>query len=208
MPTSETGTFASVPRRLLSRPAQGFTLIEVLVVVVLIGILSAVALLSVGSVGRKSPLEDEARRLHALLTFAAEESLMQGRDLGLRLEPAGYRFLSYDPESFIWEELSDDDLYKARELPEDVYMELFLEEKEVVLDTARNASPPRETRTDERGEEEEKQAAPEPQLLILSSGEVTPFQLWIGQRFENDRYLIEGLADGQIDLWPPEAEER
>ena len=44
------------------RQAAGFTLIEVLVVVVLIGALSAVALLSVGAVGRKDPLEDEARR--------------------------------------------------------------------------------------------------------------------------------------------------
>jgi general secretion pathway protein H len=208
MPTSETGTFANVPGRPLPRPVAGFTLIEVLVVVVLIGVLSAVALLSVGSVGLKSPLEDEARRLHALLLFAGEESLMQGRDLGLRLDPEGYRFLSYDPESFFWEELSGDDLYKSRQLPEDVYMELFLEEQEVVLDSARTESDAQGTEREDGDEEGEKTAAPEPQLLILSSGEVTPFQLWIGQRFEQERYLIEGQANGQIDLLYPEAEER
>ncbi len=204
MPTSGTGTFASGAIRRGPRPAAGFTLIEVLVVVVLIGVLSAVALLSVGAVGRKDPLEDETRRLHALLRFAGEEALMQGRDLGLRLEPAGYRFLSYNPESFLWEDLSSDDLYKARELPEDIYMELFLEDREVVLDTARNRSAPDE----DRDEDDDKTGEPEPQLLILSSGELTPFQLWVGQRFEEDRYLIEGQASGEITLILPDAERR
>ena len=206
MPTSETGTFARRNVRRGPRLARGFTLIEVLVVVVLIGVLSAVALLSVGAVGRKDPLEDEARRLHALLRFAGEEALMQGRDLGLRLEPAGYRFLSYDPEAFLWEDMAADDLYKARELPEDVYMELFLEEKEVVLDTARTRESPGKA-SDER-EKDDRAGEPEPQLLILSSGELTPFQLWIAQRFEEDRYLIEGEADGQITLLLPETERR
>ena len=207
MPTSETGTFARRTFRRGPRPAAGFTLIEVLVVVVLIGVLSAVALLSVGAVGRKDPLEDEARRLNALLLFAAEEALMQARDLGLRLEPAGYRFLSYDPEAFLWEDLAADDLYKPRELPEDVYMELFLEEKEVVLDTARTPRSPG-TESDEREKEEERAGEPEPQLLILSSGELTPFQLWVAQRFEEDRYLIEGKANGEITLLLPEKDRR
>ena len=206
MPTSETGTLISRAIRRGRPQAAGFTLIEVLVVVVLIGVLSAVALLSVGAVGRKDPLEDEARRLHALLLFAGEEALMQGRDLGLRLEPAGYRFLSYDPEAFLWEDLSGDDLYKPRELPEDVYMELFLEEKEVVLDTARTRAPPGTERDEE--EDDDRAGEPEPQLLILSSGELTPFQLWVGQRFEEDRYLIEGQANGELSLILPDPERR
>ena len=127
-------------------------------------------------------------------------------DLGLRLEPTGYRFLSYDPEAFLWEDLAADDLYKARELPEEVYMELFLEDKEVVLDTARTRETPG-TSSDDR-EEDDRAGEPEPQLLILSSGELTPFQLWVSQRFEEDRYLIEGKASGEITLLLPETERR
>ena len=41
--------------------------------------------------------------------------------VGVRPEPAGYRFLSYDPEAFLWEDLAADDLpdEPAPGLPED-----------------------------------------------------------------------------------------
>jgi len=67
---------------------RGFTLIEILVVLALIGLLTGMAVLSAGVSG--SGVEREARRLSAALRMAADESRLQGRVLGLRFDSQGY----------------------------------------------------------------------------------------------------------------------
>lgn len=83
MPTSETG-------RTEGR-IKGFTLIEVLVVLVILGI--AVSLVAVNlSRNPQAVLEDEARRVAALLQHARDEALIVGRSLAWRAGPAGHAF--------------------------------------------------------------------------------------------------------------------
>ena len=76
---------------------SGFTLIEILVVLAIIGLLTGMAVLSAGAAS--SGVEREARRLSATLRLAADESRLQGRVLGLRFDSGGYS----------WHELVADD---------------------------------------------------------------------------------------------------
>ena len=77
---------ASPARRPAPAASAGFTLIEVLVVLVLIGVIAGLATLSLGN-GAERELRKESDRLAAVLRLARDELLISGgneRALGLR----------------------------------------------------------------------------------------------------------------------------
>ncbi len=79
-----------------TRPA-GFTLLELLVVVAIIGIVALTVSLSVGS--REGRLvEEETTRLSALFRLAQDEARITGRTLVWEADLNGYRFRAADGE--------------------------------------------------------------------------------------------------------------
>ena len=82
--------------------SRGFTLVEILVVVVGIAIVVSLAVLSVGVTGRDSQLDEESRRIEGLVGLLHERALLEGRDFGLRIEPSAYEFVVYDGRRDRW----------------------------------------------------------------------------------------------------------
>ena len=68
---------------------RGFTLVEILVVVVIMAVVISLAVLSIGVTGRDSQLDEETRRIEGLVDILHERALLEGRDFGLRIEPTG-----------------------------------------------------------------------------------------------------------------------
>lgn len=172
-----------------ARRAAGFSLIELLVVIVVLAIAASAVVLSTGTLRADDPVETEARRLVALMRFVAEEALVQGRDFGVEFSPDTYRFLSWDPDTRLWSVVDDEASLRARELPPGLEFALAVDGREVVLERER-----RQREADELV----------PQVAIFSSGELTPFELFVVGDYVADAWTLRGLVNGEVELAGPE----
>jgi general secretion pathway protein H len=173
--------------------ASGFTLLELLVVLVIIGIVSSFAVLSTGLTGRNKPLDKESQRLLALMQMASEESVQKTVELGLTVSNDGYHFQRYDYDQNTWQPL-EDDLFRERSLPDDLTLDLVLEGRPIVLDD------PSMTDSDTESDKDKKKKPTPPQILFLSSGEVSPFTLTLREHPGTAESVIKSVGDGSFTL--------
>ncbi len=179
---------------------SAFTLIELLVVIVIVGIVSAVALLSFGILGDDRDLQREARRLSSLIELASDETTLQGRDYGLELMQSGYRFVEHDPLTEQWIEIGGDEFLRPRQLAEQYEFELYLEDRRIQLD-------PDATNIEVDDDEDERNIRERdltndysPHILILSSGDVTPFELTLIRQFDRTAITISMSVAGVLEV--------
>jgi len=157
--------------------AKGFTLIELLVVLVILGSLIGIAVLSVGIAGPGRELHNEAERLAGLIGVLAEEAVLDNQEYGLLLSREAYQVLRYDSTKQAWQALSN----KPHQLPAWAQLSVELEGAAFELPAAEGEEPSKTTLV--------------PQLLLLSSGEISPFRLLLGER-RADGLRLQLVSDG------------
>lgn len=185
------------------RSAGGFTLVEVLVVVLIIGVLVTFASLSIGDRAVSDKVDTEAARMKQLFQLAQEEAELRGLEIGFRYTDTGYEFLALGGNG-TWAPIGDGPL-RARAVPLPAELSLRVEGRPIPPAQAIKAKAPRNTGKDEDAEESTNAAASdapqlEPQVLILSSGELTAFELEIGAGKLDYVQHIEGNPIGKISL--------
>lgn len=87
---------------------QGFTLIEIMVVVTIIGILSAMVVINAVTSDPQKDLDREARRLKAVIELAEEEALFGQQDIGIVVTENTYAFARYELPPATGSEKDDD----------------------------------------------------------------------------------------------------
>jgi general secretion pathway protein H len=186
MPTSATGTSNNARRRRrAAHRSSGFTLLEVLVVVVIIGIITTMAVVSTRVLGGDHEMDQEAKRLVAVLTQARDDAMLEGRDVGLRIDARGYDFLRYDGRVEQWDLVSDDPLLRERTLPDGLEASLRLESRQVRL--------PMRTAPTER-------ERAQPQVVVMASGDLVPFEVRLERAGTQEIRAIVGSADGKLEI--------
>lgn len=170
--------------------SRGFTLLELLVVMVLIAILTAAAISTLKFVAKSADAKTEAHRVAALAGLAAEEALLTGREYGMRIDDEEVVFLLFDDAAGQWQLLADDDTFHPRPVPDAVEFDLVIEGQAISL------TPPNEEDT---GEEDEDLAEP-PQVIFLSSGEITPFTLTVQERDGEETWTVEADLLGRMEI--------
>jgi general secretion pathway protein H len=175
----------------------GFSLIEILVVIVIIGIVMSIAILSITLAGGDNQLRDEARRIMSLVEVARDESLLQGREFGLEFMQGSYRFVEFDPLARQWGEVIGDDTLRLRQLPEELELELFIEERRIALKTD-----PASTSDDDEDRPGIETYAPH--VLIYSSGDMSPFEVHLVRRADDSLVAVQGDAAGALEIVAPE----
>jgi len=159
--------------------AAGFTLLEILVVVLIIGIVLTLATLTLRD-DIHERLKTEGRRLAALLTLASQETVLQGAEMAVVFSPQGYRFQVLEEEKWVD---TEDPVLRKRQLPED--LTLFIE--------VDGEAP--------GGDGMDKDAR-EPRIYLFSSGEMTPFTVTLKDRNSTATYQASADFGGEFTFEP------
>lgn len=167
---------------------RGFTLLELLVVIVIISILFTYATLTIRGSSPEDLIQEEATRLNRLVQLALEEAVLRNTEYGIEFNPHGYRFLYYEEEK--WHPMDDDKLLRERELPRDMEIELSIEQIDVIIDADNEIADKKKL---------------EPQVFLLSSEEISPeFSALFTIPGIATSYVVHGSIDGQHSVKPGE----
>lgn len=96
------------------RPVRGFTLLELLVVLVIAGLtLGMVSFNAMPS--ERQVLQKECQRIALLLQLARDEAIVRNRPIAFETDGQGYHFLVR--EENVWQPLTGDDVLRERQYP-------------------------------------------------------------------------------------------
>jgi general secretion pathway protein H len=151
---------------------RGFTLIEIMIVIVIIGITIGFALIAFGDFGESKRILFAADHLKNTLRLAQQQTILETSTLGLKIDNTGYQFLQLQNNAH-WTPLSNTGVFKMTYFPKNTSITLQI------------ANPP---------------APNAPAIILNASGDMTPFTLTFGNAKENKIALLTGHRNGDLEF--------
>ncbi|MFD2165440.1 type II secretion system minor pseudopilin GspH [Thalassotalea euphylliae] len=189
-----------MPKLLKTKHYNGFTLLEVMMVIVVVGVLmSAVQFTFFGNQSQKQ-LQQVSERFAGAFELASEYGLLNNIELGVYFDEQSYEFVGYDGTK--WTALPEAEFLAKEEMPEGISFELVLDDLPIdqpVMFDAETFRPEEENFT-------EKEQPIFPQIVILSGGDISPFSVTfrISDEFEAPlAYKVTGLYSTPLVIEGP-----
>lgn len=186
MPTLATGTSVNNTRHRSRSRFAGFTLIEIMIVVFIIGLITAAAVITFAGDSRDTELDREAQRLNALFDYVREQAELQTRDYGFRINDVAYSFVVFDVLQNQWRAADEDEALRERSFPEGLEPEMVVEGRRIVL---------------ERKKKEIEDF--KPQVMIFANGDLTSFDITLQREGGGGRARIYSDEQTHIQLLLP-----
>lgn len=162
---------------------RGFTLLEVMLVLVLMGLAVSYVVYNAFGSSHAEDLDRQTKRFQVVVDMASDFAVLNQQELGLRIdEKKNLYFFMLLGEDEEWLPLEDNKVFASHELPEQFKVELELDDLPWVEEDSlfEQGIFDEQLSFDEDRPgigEEEKKRLPPPQILLLSSGEITPFSV-------------------------------
>lgn len=134
---------------------SGFTLIEILVVLVILGITASVALLAFGDFGESRRAQAEAQRFIHKVRLIRHQAILEAITYGMKITPSSYQIFRFSPPN-IWTPVTST-LLKPYQFPKKITLYL-------------NINPTNPTSS----------ASNKNWVVFQASGEITPFRINFG----------------------------
>lgn len=161
----------------------GFTLIEILIVMLIISIVGSVAMLTI-SHNQHSQYKTFAKQLTNYLLLAEQQAMIQPSTLGIYFTEQSFQFYQFQKDSAdkseAWQPLTDN-LLGAHHIPNNIHLTLMIDGK----------TPPKSN-----------PGSIEPDLIITPSGDIPQFVIYIGKAGARPYYKIVGETNGSIKSEP------
>lgn len=212
---------------LTRKQSQGFTLLEVLITMALIGIAIGVASFQLSSGTRPYEFKNAVKLLNNQSNLVQEEAILQGKEFGLRFDIDAsfdrssdqgyqlysYRWLVFDDENRIWKNVPEALGLEPQRILAGVSLELEVEglpvvigakEKESVVGVL-NSVLDDDDEDELEGEQRKPKSEPAPDIYFLSSGELIEFKLTMTDRVQENqpKFQLKGEMVGKLRLLEP-----
>jgi general secretion pathway protein H len=158
---------------------SGFTLFELLIVVAIVAITLSMMQFSFGLSDQTRDLKRVGKDLGKLFHLLNQEAVFENRNYAISVKENGFVVLEYDGGDWV---TSSESFYTRIKMPESQRSELIIDEKTINI-----------TSDD-----------PKPHILILSSGEMTPFEWRIRDPRVKSGILLQGNILGGVLMIGPE----
>jgi len=180
LPTLETGISTRKRAWPCGHVQRGFTLWELLIVVAIIAITISMVQLSVGLSDETRDLKKVGKSLGKLFHLLSQEAVFESRNFAVSVEDQGFIVLEFNEGEWVRSEQS---LFSKIKMTESQHSELIIEDKIIDIST---------------------KTQPQPHILILSSGEMTPFEWRISDRLVQSGIVLQGNVLGGVMMVGPE----
>jgi len=168
------------------RQAAGFTLIEILVVMLIVSVMMGIVVVRLPAVSQSAELTEDSERLLTILNMASDEAIIKGAELGFDIEKGSYQFYEMDSENGKWD-LLEYSPFNKRQLSKGVRINIRVEGRSLLKDPDSTI----------------------PSVLFLSSGETTEAEIDLVESGSNSSLKItsDGVSGFKLDV-PGESSSR